>query len=247
MIVELEAAAFRAWPAAEVIDLDGWMVRYTSGVTRRANSVWPNAWTGGASLSERFERVEAFYAERQQPTYYQLSPAARPANLDAALAGRGYAVDAPVSIQTISVGTLCKVHAPAAPVRVAAHPDGDWLRLSADLGRFARVKDIYRALLDRIGDRAGFALAESDAGPAAVGLGVVDGAWLGIFSMLTLPEKRSAGFGRVILRALAQWSARAGARQAYLQVERDNTSALALYRAVGFQERYGYHYRVKRS
>ncbi|MDH3233988.1 MAG: GNAT family N-acetyltransferase, partial [Alphaproteobacteria bacterium] len=44
--------------------------------------------------------------------------------------------------------------------------------------------------------------------------------------------------------ALARWSAAAGARMLVLQVERDNTAAAALYRGLGFDRLYGYHYRV---
>jgi hypothetical protein len=43
---------------------------------------------------------------------------------------------------------------------------------------------------------------------------------------------------------LAREAAATGARSIYLQVERDNPEALALYETLGFREVYGYHYRV---
>jgi GNAT superfamily N-acetyltransferase len=77
----------------------------------------------------------------------------------------------------------------------------------------------------------------------ASGLGVVDGARAGIFAMLTVPERRGEGAATALLVALGRWATERGARELYLQVERDNPAALALYARAGFRERYGYHYR----
>jgi hypothetical protein len=35
----MEAAAVRSWPALETVDIDGWLWRYASGGSLRANSV----------------------------------------------------------------------------------------------------------------------------------------------------------------------------------------------------------------
>jgi GNAT superfamily N-acetyltransferase len=79
----------------------------------------------------------------------------------------------------------------------------------------------------------------------ATALGVSDGDWAGVFSLLTRPAWRGRGAGRALLGALARWAASRGARRLYLQVERDNAPALALYAKAGFRERYGYHYRLR--
>ena len=126
-----------------------------------------------------------------------------------------------------------------------AKPDAEWLAVPVERGRYAGVRDVFLGLLARLGDRAGFALVRSDAGPVAVGLGVADGPWLGIFAMLTLPEARRRGSAKAVLHALTSWGAARGAGRAYLQVERDNDTARALYTACGFVPAYEYHYRTK--
>jgi ribosomal protein S18 acetylase RimI-like enzyme len=57
------------------------------------------------------------------------------------------------------------------------------------------------------------------------------------------------GFARCggVLRALAETAFEAGVDRMYLQVERDNPAAIALYAAASFRELYGYHYRVLRG
>ena len=48
---------------------------------------------------------------------------------------------------------------------------------------------------------------------------------------------------RRLVQSALKWARQRGARSAWLQVEADNAQALALYRALGFDEIYRYHYR----
>lgn len=52
-ILQLETLAANAWPAAEVQRLGGWRLRFHHGVTRRANSVWPNLTPSEHALEEQ--------------------------------------------------------------------------------------------------------------------------------------------------------------------------------------------------
>ena len=62
---ELEELAANAWPAGEVEELDGWRLRFNAGVTRRANSVWPNAAGDCLPLAEK---STAWMPSRSSPT-----------------------------------------------------------------------------------------------------------------------------------------------------------------------------------
>lgn len=244
-VVELEEAAFRAWPAAETVPLDGWQLRSTEGVTRRANSAWTLRAEGSLTLEERVASTEAFYAERRSPPTIQVTQASEPAHLDAYLLDRGYALDAPVTIQEAPVAELALPLA-SYETSVSTRYDEEWLGVTATRGRFGAVRDVYCGILERIGHRAGFATVRSQGHVVAAALGVLDSTLLGIFNMHTLPEARRRGAGTAALAALVEWARAEGAVHAYLQVERDNPAALSLYARAGFKERYGYHYRVKR-
>jgi N-acetylglutamate synthase len=239
-IAVLEALAFDAWPAAEVVELEGWRLRATGGVTRRGNSVWTSAPL--AFTSEHIARVEDFYVSRGLTPRFQVSELSPP-GLDETLAARGYAVEAPTSIQVRELDRFEELSPRTDGMRVERRLFEEWFELSARRGRFAATEQTYRALLERIGEGAIFALAESDGAPAAVGLGVAAPPWVGIFSMLTLPAARRRGLGRAVIGALLATGFELGCRRAYLQVERDNLASLALYRQSGFRELYAYHYR----
>src|SRR5512145_862813 len=116
-ILAIERVAFDAWPAAEVHALGGWRLRFNHGVTNRGSSVWPGPGPCDAALAERMATVERFYAEREAKACYQVSPAADPPELDAALAARGYEVFSPVSVE---IAELDDVLARATPLELEA-------------------------------------------------------------------------------------------------------------------------------
>jgi ribosomal protein S18 acetylase RimI-like enzyme len=253
LVRHIEQLAFDAWPAAEVERLGGWRLRFNRGVTNRANCVWPNELTGALALDERIARVEAAYRARGLPAKFQITPAAQPRGLDAELARRGYAEGAHVLVETAPAAAVAGPSDPARGVEteVAETPDEAWFELSGRRGRFrGESTGVYRGLLARLcaagpARRAAFALARLEGEPVAVGLGVLEGAWAGIFSMRTLESARRRGAGVAVLRALARFAAARGVRTLYLQVERDAAPARALYARAGFGARYGYHYRVE--
>ncbi len=242
-IETIERTAYDAWPAEEVESLAGWRLRAMRGVSRRANSVWTFDAEGDVPVGERVDRVERWYGSRNLAPTFQIGARARPGGLDGKLDDRGYRVDAPVSIQ-IAATTEVQAAARRGDAIVSRNCSEEWFEISAHRGRFAKVAEVYRALLARIGPGARFAVARIDGHPACVGLGVIADRWMGVFSMLTLPAARRRGAAGGVLHALAETAREEGVESMYLQVERENAGANALYAAASFRELYGYHYRV---
>ena len=250
-VLMLEMLSANAWPAAEIELCGGWRLRSTQGVTRRANSVWPNHDDGALTLETKLAQVEAFYAARNRPAIYQICDAMQPAQLDAVLAARGYGFEAPTFVQTTSLATLLERlpslrHYPHFEVEVSEEFDAQWFAFYCQSEEVsAAAAPVRRAILERIAALHGFVTLYAGGAPAAVGLGVVEAGWLGIFSMATLPAFRRRGAARAILRTLAVWAQLYDATAVYLQVMENNRSAQQLYASAGFTTAYRYHYRVK--
>jgi len=244
-ILAIERVAFDAWPAAEVETLGGWRLRFNHGITNRGSSVWPGPGPCELPLAARIAEVERFYAERGGPACYQLSPASDPPGLDAALAARGYEVFSPVSVEVAEIGSVAPSACPrGVEVWCGNALSEEWFEVSGRRGRFrGEAVDVYRALLQRLHGRAGFALARVGGQAAAVGLAVAAPPWVGVFSMLTLPSQRGQRLGEAVLGAIARWAGERGAERMYLQVEVENAPARALYGRTGFEPRYEYYYR----
>jgi ribosomal protein S18 acetylase RimI-like enzyme len=254
----LDELAANATAAPVVRLLDGWLLRCAPDLPfRRSNCALA---IGGASaltareLDARLTDVEQFYARWNLPARVQITPASRPIGLDAALAARGYSVEAPVDVLAGDVRVvLAATDAPRDPherepeTTVAESVRDEWIDEYAathgdgNAGR-RRVAAYGRLLRDLALDTVAVA-ASRDGRVVGIGFGVFERQWLGIFGMGTRAEHRRRGVATAVVRALAGAAAARGVRHSYLQVELDNPGARTLYEQVGFRAAYSYHYR----
>ncbi|MFA1543930.1 GNAT family N-acetyltransferase [Actinomadura monticuli] len=223
-----------AWPAPSTQDIGGWLLRHADGVTKRANSVLPLGDPG--DVDRAVERAEGRYAALGLPTVFSVDAHARPEGLDGFLEGRGYElVDPTVAMMTDLAGPRERDG-----VEITGAPSEEWLDLwwSVDGGYDHRPPVAEKILT---GVPAGYASLDG----VAVGRGVPQGEWLGVYAMAVAPEARRRGLGRRVLRSLLGWGREQGCERAYLVVVERNAPARAMYEAEGFVRAGGYHYRVK--
>lgn len=239
---DIEAASLRAWPALEEAEVDGWVLRFADGFSKRANSVQPFAGPR-AFLAERVRRCEMWYAERGRPCIFRLTQFSEE-GLDSYLAARGYGLVEPTDVLVGSALHLLGGHPDA---ELSAVSLTEWLdcfgRASGDavlppaLGRI--IAKIQAPTL------LGVLQPGALAGVVGCGLAVRDGPLVGLFDLAVAPEFRGRGYGTELIRRLVAWGFEQGATAAYLQVTRENARAASLYGRIGFRSAYAYHYRVQ--
>ena len=251
---QIETIAARAWPPLERQPLNGWTLRYSRGVTRRANSVLPIGWDEESNLDQSLARAETYYRDRGVSPRFQLSPAARPAALDQVLTDRGYRLTARTAVQTALLRSVAQRlgRSDLWRVSMAASPDPEWLAVYADAeGASETSLGVRQEIMAAILDRGCYVVAYDAAAPAprglplpaAVGSGVAADGYLGIFNVVTVADQRRRGAAHAVMHGLVTWGVEQGADEVYLQVMADNGPALALYARLGFTTRYYYHYR----
>ena len=79
----------------------------------------------------------------------------------------------------------------------------------------------------------------------AIGLGILDRDYIGIYAIHVHPRYRGRGLARSICRALLDAGNQRGLSGAYLQVVEGNFPAKTLYSSLGFQDFYKYWFRTK--
>jgi GNAT superfamily N-acetyltransferase len=246
----LDELAANATAATTVQLLDGWLLRAAPEYPfRRSNSTLPH---GGddVGIEARIGMVEDFYRHRELPVRFQMSPAALPDGLDDVLETRGYEIEEPT---LVLVAETARVVArtrreDSREVTVGDGIDEYWVAEYAsaygddEMGR-SRLR-AYAHLLQRLAPTIGTAVLPVDETPGAIGLGVAERGWAGVYAMGTRREARRRGAATAVVHALACWAERRAAPRMYLQVEAANDGARQLYARAGFETAYRYHYRT---
>lgn len=232
-----------AWPALQTQLYGGWVLRFANGYTRRANSINP-IYLSTRGVATKITACEAMYRERNLRVVFKMTRAVFPEKLDKTLEEYGYAAEAPTSVQ------VCDLRAISPPLKrdvvMRESLTQDWVD---DYCRLNAVAEQHKAtmihMLTNIGPaRCFFALKERGQ-TAAVGLGVAENGFVGLFDLVTDEAFRGRGLGTQLILSLLDWGRQNGARRAYLQVMLNNARALQLYKKLGFSEVYQYWYRAK--
>jgi GNAT superfamily N-acetyltransferase len=245
-VAALEDLCELAWPPLERLELDGAVLRFAAGFTRRANSARVDG--GGDDLEGLIARAEREYRSRGLRPGFRLTPLT-PAAFEPLLRERGYVVDTEAIVMVAD-----QLPPPAAPrpgdeIVLASELDERWLEVFRDVERrWPPEQDPgARWVLGSGASPRRFALARVDDEPAATGYGRLEDDWLYLACVATFPERRRLGLARAVSEQLVAWGAVSGARRAILQAETKNAAAQALYEQLGFGPRYVYRDFVPRT
>jgi ribosomal protein S18 acetylase RimI-like enzyme len=246
--VLIENLADAAWPAAEQAPLGPWKLRATHGVTRRANSVFTAG--GGEVRASELDRLvreaERFYALRSLPAVFQISAATGAKDLDEVLARRGYGISGPSEIwanQMLDSRSRRESGNAHWSLRREDQPDDQWFDCAFD--EVAERRRVHEQIVRRVPAPRLYLAAMVEGEVAGCGMATSARGHTGIFCMATRPAYRRRGIALALVRTLCEWSRQLGDGCAFLQVMAENEAAKGLYRRVGFEFEYGYHYRVK--
>jgi GNAT superfamily N-acetyltransferase len=237
----VEETCLNAWPALQQVLAGGWVMRFSEGLTRRANSVNPLC-AARDGIDTLIPACEALYRRHRLPTIFRVPSIIEP-GLDERLEALGYSREGE---SYVLYGRLDATGAAKDPqVRLLSRPTPEWFAAMARLQNHTTVqRRIYRRIVAAIAVPAAFAVLLVDGEFAALAYGVIHDRLLCYESVITDPRRQRHGYARRIVASLAAWAQENGAEAACLQVEARNAPALALYRAVGLRtELYRYHYR----
>jgi ribosomal protein S18 acetylase RimI-like enzyme len=239
----LEDIGANAWPAAATAWLEGWRLSLDVGVTRRANSVLPNATRPIGDADALIGEVEQRYHAQGLCPCFKLTEAAEPADLDRRLEHRGYRREGHSLVLAADARTIAPPVAREIAVVLDDRPTGAWLDACWPAEPYAAERSARQAIVERVRPPCAFGLARLGTAVGGAALAVADRGWVGLTAVHTLPGQRRRGVAQSLLRALARWATEQGIERLYLQVERDNAPARKLYAGLGFTEAYAYHYR----
>ena len=244
----VEEASLNAWPALHQVLFDGWVLRFTRGFTKRANSVTP-LYASALPLLAKVRHCEELYAREGLRAIFRMTTIGEQTELDKVLSDRGYEVADPTRVLSLGLGrgdfglasgfeesTLSSFLATYG--ELSSSPDIDAVAAGS-------AADLHATILRGIRSETVFGSLLDNGRPVACGMAVVDGEVAGLFDVVVHPDSRRRGHGRAVVESLLARASAIGARHAYLQVVEDNEAALALYETMGFERLYEYRYRLR--
>lgn len=212
-IRNLEHAAALGWPGTEQEWLDGWLLRYGLGSTRRANSAVPLRFTSHAEIVA----TAHWYASRGVPALISA-----PDRLFRVPEG------VPVDAENLVMASDLSGAAPASEMVLSDRPSESWRAVN----RRDVPDDVLTAVVD--GDVVFGELAGAAVGRAVVTEAPDGTRWVGLSSVHVSEDARRRGLARALCAGLLDWARGRGATRAYVQVVSENTAAQALYESMGF-------------
>lgn len=246
MIVQkIEELSMNALPALDTDLYDGWILRFSNGYTKRANSVNP-IYSSSIDVNSKIEKVEQLYLSRGLHVVYKITEYSYPNDLDDSLQKADYSLEGETSVQVLKLeddrGKL------TTNTEIYSELNDKWLSSFYTLnGIQEEHRLIVRQMLKRITGITCYALIIGEKGSVlSCGLGVSEGEYIGLYDIVTNKEYRNRGFGTEVMHCLLNWGREHGAKYAYLQVIANNLPAKKLYSKLGFIEKYKYWYRIKK-
>ncbi|HVS69067.1 MAG TPA: GNAT family N-acetyltransferase [Mycobacteriales bacterium] len=243
---EIEQVAAFGWRAVETVRLGEWLLRASSGFTRRANSALTIG-DPGCELDRAIATVSGWYAERGLPPIVMTADGASSPAVAEGLVERRWASLSHSHVMTGEVSHALRAMPDAVgravdsglELRVEDTPDDAWYACYAE--NAVPVTDAARQVLEGHPAVVFASLREGNRA-VAVARANVDARWTGISAVRVTADRRRSGLGAAITLAACKEAARRGGRHVYLQVEVDNSGAIELYRRLNLRVHHDYRY-----
>lgn len=240
--ISIEIASFKAWPAFKQVDDNGWIARYADGYTKRANSVTvlrPNS----NSLDNQILKYENQYNASGLPCVFRLLSFNNNLSLENKLNSRGY------TNGDHSLVLSQKLQGREFPsVDFDLLPAGEWMDHFYELSnKDTNQHATHLKMINNINDKHLLCVLKKNKKSVCCGLGVVSDGLFGLFDIVTHTNARKKGYGYQLINGMLHWATQNQASSAYVQVVAANTPAVKLYKKLGYELAYEYHYKIQRN
>lgn len=251
-----EKYGFDVHPALEVKEYDGWIMGFTEGYSRRANSIMAFDW-GTIPAEEKLAECEKLYKAKGLRSIFKLTDASAD-GLNELLKNRGYSLECPTDFMTVGcnnetfLGKLETVEEPEdIGVIVTGEPDEAWLEAfykfehRTDPKTVSIVNRQFEILKTRENLTAIYCRIQIHGQDVAVASAVIEDGYMYLLNVVVDENCRGKGYGKILVKEILEAACNMGAETLCLQVIGDNTVAINLYKSFGFEYYYSYWYMVK--
>ncbi len=251
-IKQLQEILMNCWPAYHYFFLNGWILRFTDGVTARANSVFPLNYHGTPKdLDKDLNLVEKAYNVYKLPAIFTIPEVFEPYNLDLILKERGYQqLGCTTHTMIISIESVRDevINEKFAYILHSKRVE----EISNFLAKYSKRNQEEQKILEALTNRIvipqkRFIIAKYDNKVVGTLLGILDPhGYLYIVDVLVDPNFRQQKIATsMFFKIVKDRGISNGIKKIWLQVEVENQEAMKLYTKLGFEKAYSYYYLKK--
>lgn len=240
-ILQFEHAFLHSKPALEVRKDGGWIWQFSGGHSKRANSAQSMDLADDENARDRLEAYADWAIGHNITPTFRATPLAGD-RIIGALNKLNWRVIEEVSVMSMPVGAS---FTPKNDFKFLEATDPEWLDMQIALSEIdAKDVQAFTAMLTRVTVRSTGILVYDATGTAVAIAQVMVDEGIGIYiNVVVRKGLRGQGYGRSVMQVALNWSKKVGAHWAAIQVVASNMPAINLYRSLGFEEIYRYHYR----
>lgn len=229
--------------ALNVMQYDGWIMRFSNGCTGRANSVsvlYPST----KPIEEKVAYCEECYAKQGLPTLFKITECDQ--ELSDFLASKGYAVETPTDVMMLD--NLDAFNELPSECVFSREPT-DWLPYFFEYENItSKLKqETFRRMLSKVLVEPVYCSVIHEDKVVACASAAVEQGYALIQNVIVNSQSRGIGIGEKLCRGLLAKIKELGAEHAYLQVVQTNEVANNLYAKLGFKKVYSYWYMMKEN
>jgi ribosomal protein S18 acetylase RimI-like enzyme len=237
-----------AFPSKFYYFLNGWVLRFTGGMTYRANSVFPLNYIGTETQIENdINIVEKAYKKYGLPTIFTMHDYFKPENLDRILKNRGYKEDSPTNALFSEINKI-KRREINDNYDYEIH-DNRVSDFSDLLAHYTNKNEEQQEIISEISRRITipkkcFVLARNKGKVVGTMMGVLNPeGYIYLSDLLVVPKYRRNNIETsMIFTLIDEWALNNNAKYIWLQVEVQNHNANRLYEDLEFKKAYYYYY-----
>lgn len=251
-IRQIQEILLNSWPAKHYYFLNGWILRFTDGVTARANSVIPLNYTGDdKTVDKDIDFVEKAYKAHNISPIFTIHDFFEPHYLEHRLLERGYYQLGPTTHTMASLIVNLK--------NESLNEDFGYYfqkertnEISEFLAKYSKRDNKEQKVLVELSNRIIipqkiFVVARENNNIIGTLMGIlVPQGFLYISDVLVHPNFRKKKIATTLFfKVIKDWGVLNGAYLIWLQVEIDNDKAIRLYKKLGLVVVYNYYYLTK--
>lgn len=246
MIQKIEELSMNAFPALSTVFVNGWILRFSNGYSKRANSVnliHPCT----IDIPKNIEICDGMFKKNNLDTVFKLTEKEDAYKVDEILNEMGYSYEAKTNIMLKNIAGFQIDKEEEKDVVIYSEFRKDWFDAFVFMNSISPENALtLQKMLQSIIPDTYYACVMDGGKIAAVGLGVAEQGYLGIYDIYVDEEKRNRGLGTKIMKNLMFLASQKGCIYSYLQVVDTNGAAKTLYEKLGYEKQYSYWYRVKK-